>query len=306
MTLLRERKYKNNCATCGSVLNKAPSRKRDGSRAENVFCDRGCYLKHHSEKKEKFECKGCGKSSDRVAGRKTLRQYCSVACTKTDSTSICVSCKAVFSGIKFYKGRDYIRSKRKVCSDKCLMYFFKHNEDRKKKIGIAMSGDKHHQWRGGSSKEKQSRGHMWASIRESVFLEKGGNCEICDISRDESRDKYNCDLHVDHIKPWHECETEAIANEISNLRPLCISCHGKHGKNIGHGKYTDKTVSPIERVMRHPKTKLTLDQCKEIKSMFTSDGKTKSNVKELALNFSVSYDTIRNISKGRHWSSAYI
>jgi len=306
MILSRERKYKNSCELCGNSLDKVPSKKRDGSTAENVFCDRDCYLKYHSQKNEDVECGGCGELFSRVAGRKSLSKFCSIGCRKIDSTSTCISCKTVFSGIKFPKNRDYIRSKRRVCSTKCLSDFYKNDEDRKKKISIAFTGDKHPMWRGGSSKEKQSRGHMWAAIRESLFSEKGESCEACGISRGESKTKYGCDLHVDHIVPWHECKTELIANEMSNLRPLCVSCHGKHGENIRHGKYIDKNISPVERVMRHSKTKLTLDQCKEIKSIFTSDRKTKSNVKELARKFSVSLDTIRNISKGRHWSNEYI
>lgn len=306
MILSREKKYRNSCSTCEKRLDKVPSKRRDGSTAKNVFCNRDCYLKHHSEKNEEAVCAGCGKSFIRVSSRKKLNKFCSVACTKIDSTSICASCKTVFSGIKFAKDRDYIRAKRRTCSSKCLSDFYKNDEDRKSKISIAFTGDKHPMWRGGSSKEKQSRGHMWGLRRESLFAEKGESCEVCGISRKESRSKYGCDLHVDHIKPWHECETDLAANETSNLRPLCISCHGKHGKSVSHGKYIDKSVSPIERVMRHPKTKLTLDQCKDIKSMFVSDRKTKSNAKELAIKFSVSLDTIRNISKGRHWSDEYI
>lgn len=77
-------------------------------------------------------------------------------------------------------------------------------------------------------------GPNWDSKREEVINKDNEECIECGISREEHRNKYKCDLHVDHIIPRSHYYNQVVdvfdykrANNIDNLRTMCISCHIK-------------------------------------------------------------------------------
>ena len=296
------------CSQCGSDTTRKPSKRRNGEAAEHVFCDRSCYLKFRALKIEKRHCEICGIEFEVQSSSK--KKICSIKCRQKHRVSKCAICSCEFSAISLRSGGGYARVERVTCSPMCFSEFMKTNEDRKKKISEAFTGENHPMWRGGVSSFPQRRGAMWGKKREEVFSIKGDRCELCGISRDESRIKYGCDLHIDHITPWHEFNNEDDANSISNLRPLCISCHGKDGAKCAHGLYTEKSGHKynLEYMMEvyGRRCNLTLEKAKKIKESYAGDWKSKSNISQIKKETGVSFHIIRAIARGDHWINAYI
>ena len=64
--------------------------------------------------------------------------------------------------------------------------------------------------------------------REKAVERDGLKCVICGITREEHKEKYNCDLHVHHIdKKGRGVDRENRNNKMENLMTLCASCHRK-------------------------------------------------------------------------------
>lgn len=72
---------------------------------------------------------------------------------------------------------------------------------------------------------KNNYGSDWDSIRESVFKNRGNACKLCGLERQENKYEFGCDMPIHHIIPFRKFNSSAIANHISNLIPLCHSCH---------------------------------------------------------------------------------
>jgi hypothetical protein len=90
----------------------------------------------------------------------------------------------------------------------------------KKKAGLKCYNEK-------CSKNNQNDyGSNWYSIRQSVFEVKCNKCKSCGISRKENINRFGHDMPVHHIIPYQNFESRLIGNHISNLIPLCHSCHG--------------------------------------------------------------------------------
>lgn len=90
-------------------------------------------------------------------------------------------------------------------------------------------GENHPRYDGGPVLEM---GHNWSSIREDVIQRDGEKCVNCDMSRENHIGKFNRDINVHHIMPRKEfiiSEEKSIddANEMDNLKTLCITCHRK-------------------------------------------------------------------------------
>ncbi len=218
------------CDCCGEDFK---AKAKDKNNKKN-FCSRECYLKDHEMKLVTCACAGCG---DDFTSQSALNQkYCSVKCRQKHRVSTCLSCGVDFCAVSFNNGV-IRRPLRKTCSEKCHHELYKTDIARKEKISRAFTGDKHPLWMGGRSYKQGRRGKMWKSIREECFKEKGESCQECGITRKEHKAKYGCDVHIDHIKAYHSFTSEDEANKLSNLRPLCLSCHGKLGSKAKLGNY---------------------------------------------------------------------
>lgn len=68
----------------------------------------------------------------------------------------------------------------------------------------------------------------WKDRRETVIERDGAECRACGISRERSKEKYGCDLHVHHVVPARKFETIEAANSVENLVAACMSCHRKY------------------------------------------------------------------------------
>ena len=62
--------------------------------------------------------------------------------------------------------------------------------------------------------------------RESCIKRAGFKCEKCFMARNEHRDKFGCDLNVDHID-GNGRFSASPNNDPDNLMCLCQKCHGK-------------------------------------------------------------------------------
>lgn len=300
----REAKHVYSCHNCSCEVKRQPSRKRNGEISDKVFCGRDCYDVFHKLKLATFKCKGCGKDCTKQACTST-NTYCTNECRRKFRVTSCITCSIEFSAIKYRNtGNGYARVVARVCSKDCLHSFYRNDKSRKEKIGDSTRGDKNHKWNGGLSKHA-SRGAQWGAVREGCFSSKGENCEICDLSRIDSKEKYGCDLHIDHINAWHECESEDEANDIKNLRPLCMSCHAKIGSKASHGKYVKKNKT-LESMIASNRSKVTVEQFLAVKADYVGDGKSYSNIKEVSIKHNISLGVIRAIMNGKHWLNEHI
>lgn len=106
-------------------------------------------------------------------------------------------------------------------SKRCRTCYFR-SDDIKKQIKNMcsnrgeMSGDKHHNWKGGvSSKDKLERSKFRQTLQRVIFIRDNYTCQICD--------QYGGHLQVDHIKKWSEYPE--LRFDKNNCRTLCMACH---------------------------------------------------------------------------------
>lgn len=89
----------------------------------------------------------------------------------------------------------------------------------KKKLSLAMRGDKNHQWKGGVTEENKRirRSLEYRVWREAVFKRDGWRCLWCGQRGGK--------LNADHIKPFSQFPD--LRFDLSNGRTLCVLCHRK-------------------------------------------------------------------------------
>lgn len=219
------------CEYCSkTILGGTLSTKRDGTKSDKKFCDRSCYDLYRekiAQESLSCECLNC------KAPVKPDSKYCSMSCCvkhKRPEPVSCVGCGALFTAVRVFDNRIAFVSDAKTCSDSCLRSFYRDNEERKKKISEAFTGDKHPNWQGGSSYVDggKFRGSNWRSIRLKVIARAKNKCEHCGISIEEQIDRYGRGFSVNHKKPFHQFGGDTSkANRLSNLECLCDSCHTK-------------------------------------------------------------------------------
>lgn len=219
------------CNRCGKLVKRSLSTKRNGKKADRIFCSRLCYDTTREEdwKSRGINCENCGKRVEKSGG--INKKFCSIECRSLEAANraltICAICGIQFTAIKFSKrklGGYFLQrdTKRKMCSPECVAENFRTNEDRKRKISESERGEKHHNWQGGG-KRRGYRGVDWPIIAEKVRKRAGYKCEHCGISQEDCGRK----LDVNHIEPFHQHRNKTQANKLSNLEALCKSCHMK-------------------------------------------------------------------------------
>lgn len=221
------------CANCEKKVVRNPSTKRNGEKADKVYCDRKCYDEHRKKLQQVVvaQCKYC--DSD-IPANNQGKVYCSIVCRNKGvrpEPRPCIVCDAVFDPIKYDKARGgYVRrGEAKTCSAACFSDFMKNNQDRKDKISAAFTGDKHPNWQGGVSHTSTDfRGSNWRLLRNKVMKRDKYQCQHCGINKDEQMKRYNRMFSINHIVPFHQLSGNTVAaNKMSNLETLCDSCHTK-------------------------------------------------------------------------------
>jgi 5-methylcytosine-specific restriction endonuclease McrA len=67
-------------------------------------------------------------------------------------------------------------------------------------------------------------GPNWSEQREKA-RERDGRCQVCGIPSWAYRCLHGQALDVHHVTPFEEYDDHEEANKLSNLMPLCASCH---------------------------------------------------------------------------------
>lgn len=171
----------------------------------------------HSEgsSKKTYECETCGKQvedwpSRRERGGERETFYCSVKC-KDEGASRDWQPKCENCGKDIDRSFDVQKDGNNYCSRKCY--------------GESNRGEDHTLWKSGEYGRLYSG--SWESVRSEVIFRDDEQCQRCKISRQDSYDLYNCDLHVHHKTPVREFDDEKDANKKPNLTTLCARCHMK-------------------------------------------------------------------------------
>ena len=143
------------------------------------------------------------------------------------SPARCVNCNTLFTAIKWFPNRGRFASVNgiKTCSNACRDEWRSNDEERKRKISAAFTGDKHPNWQGGSHRIGY-RGAGWSAIRRKVRKRAGYVCESCGMTEAKHIEKHRQTLHVNHKVPYHQ-HASGNPNRLSNLEALCVSCHMK-------------------------------------------------------------------------------
>lgn len=221
------------CANCEKKVVRNPSTKRNGEKADKVYCNRKCYNEHRTKLQQVVvaQCRYC--DSDIQASNQG-KVYCSIVCRNKDvkpDPRPCTVCKVVFNPVKYHKNEDRysLDDSLKICSNECLREFYRTDQSRKDKISNAFSGSKHPNWQGGiSGSSTNFRGGEWQRLRKKVMSRDGYKCQHCGISKDEQLKRHNRMFSVNHIVPFHQLSGNTVAaNKMSNLETLCDSCHTK-------------------------------------------------------------------------------
>lgn len=90
--------------------------------------------------------------------------------------------------------------------------------------GETISGERHPRW---NENKENYYGPNWQEKREKAIQKEDSKCKVCGLTRKQHREKYKHDIEVHHIIPLRDFDTPQEANKISNLIPLCTSCHRK-------------------------------------------------------------------------------
>jgi len=223
------------CTHCGSeVVGVSKARRRNGEKAEKVFCNRNCYDAHRAAEVDRVygHCKNCSAPLSRRTVTGSNATFCSMDCRvdfKRAKPKNCISCGCWFTPIKWHSNakRMTTASDAKTCSSECFIRCISENEERKKKISAAFTGENHPNWIGGSAmKNRGFRGSEWPKARKKALERDKYTCLKCGITEEEHREKLNRGLEVNHIRPfWQFNGDNQKANKLSNLETLCRSCH---------------------------------------------------------------------------------
>ena len=159
---------------------------------------------------EKQTCENCGNTYYVPPSRCGDTRFCSLDClyegdtSTTDNSHECENCEQKFESYE----------DRRFCSHSCYSSWLSNNN----------VGENHPNWKGGTEKY---RGPSWSESRLEALRNANSECEECGMSNTDHVDAYSQELHVHHIIPFREFDSEEKANNQDNLKVLCSSCHKK-------------------------------------------------------------------------------
>lgn len=215
------------CLNCGKPVQRVFGKNRKGELCDKIFCSRSCYDDYRVKNtmKIKTKCKECGKEIYGYKKREVI--FCSAECRNkhvTPDKRKCPICGKIFKPTYIdKKGRVHHPNDRKFCSPECVRKNISVNEERKKKISDAFTGEKHPAWLGGRA---NYRGENWRRNKRAA-VKRDGACKHCGMTPEESKKQFKANLEVHHIKPFRYFESPEEANNLGNLITLCKSCHKK-------------------------------------------------------------------------------
>ena len=68
--------------------------------------------------------------------------------------------------------------------------------------------------------------YRFGGLRLNVLRRDSYICQVCEMTDDEHREKWNCEITIDHIDGKGRY-SETKHHSMSNLWTLCLSCHGR-------------------------------------------------------------------------------
>jgi len=87
-----------------------------------------------------------------------------------------------------------------------------------------MVGENHPMWNGGYD---GYYGTSWPTQRQKALLRDQYRCQECGITDAEHRESNSRGLHVHHIMPYREFDTDREAHRLENLLAVCTACHSR-------------------------------------------------------------------------------
>lgn len=214
------------CDLCGKEIWASYRHKRNGEKADHIFCSRACYDEYRARKLRSI-CPGCGKPF--YKGETKTGKYCSDECWRRSQAEshirFCVVCGQSFYPWAFRraKGDLFFAPWLVTCSPKCQHIHEQEVEKgRREKISMAFRGEKHPSWLGGRI---SFRGETWKWARKQALDRDGYKYQRCGITAKQSKKKYGKMLEVHHKIPFRKFSTSEAANRLDNLITLCPSCH---------------------------------------------------------------------------------
>lgn len=217
---------------CEDKIQTPPSRDRR-------FCSKECFNKWADEvslnsgqsngnwsgKVEK-KCEVCDKNFE-VYKSNSDAKFCSKSCAQTgehsNSWQECITkpCKECGEDVEM-KPHEFNKKNNVFCSNEC----------RNDNLSKRRTGKDNPNWVEDSPTVPQFRVE-WRNKRIEAIQRDNKKCVNCGIGREEHKNKYGIDLHVDHIKPRKEFIKDngdfdyKKANKLDNLRTVCCVCHRK-------------------------------------------------------------------------------
>ncbi len=289
---------KTNCFTCGKSCTKTTAKDRKGNVCKNTFCSRACYLANHTLRRD-VKCGACGNVFK--VKQSSQKTFCSFACYNRKRyvpDKKCVNCGKKFAPLKKVGTHIARVNSAKLCSKQCAQEWLTNNEERKRKISVAMTGPKHPLWQGGKSalNEISVRGPNWKEQSRKAMDRDGRKC--CDCGN-------SSDLVVHHKVPFHNYDNYTQANKLTNLETLCRPCHGRKENAIKTGKQMVLTLGDRRSGGHHGKcrghkqhsSKLTEIDVLKIRS----DLAERKSVNSIAKTYRVRNNSISSIRDGRSW-----
>jgi endogenous inhibitor of DNA gyrase (YacG/DUF329 family) len=175
--------------------------------ATQQTCSAKCGYAHRKLKgRSPSKCRVCG-ATFFGSGIRLPRKFCTRRCYNVyrDSQPTVMATACTMCGVTIRRKRCLLkRAKRPFCSKDCQTAFF--------------VGDKSPMFRGDKD---PNRGAQWNRLAEEIRSDHGYACKRCGKTQADNGQK----LSVDHIRPWRSFEDKTLANEKTNLVPLCRKCH---------------------------------------------------------------------------------
>lgn len=214
------------CDWCGDEVTKS---RYQIERDEYHFCSRECRAEWRTENftgennpawkggKVAVECAWCDKELEIIQAKDRAYDvhFCSVECEgqwKSENQSGenapawkggKVDCTCDYCDDEFTRFKSTVEGKSfTFCSANCRLRFHKE-----------------------TASFNPDYGPDWPERRREALEHYGWRCDRCGVGEGEHKDQYGVSLHVHHRRHKDEFDTLEEANQIENLRPLCVHCH---------------------------------------------------------------------------------
>lgn len=174
-----------NCENCGKF------------HTNKTYCSRECQHEGYTNKVT-LTCERCGDEFEEVPAREERASFCSWECRENQEHIECPECGEMFSD------KESHASERKYCSMECMSEGYKLPE---------------------AVRKRSNYGPLWHGRRLEALARDSWKCQECGMDQNECRERYDTGLHVHHIVPYREFDSDEEAHRLDNLVTLCPPCH---------------------------------------------------------------------------------